>query len=56
MITAQQIAYYTATKKVKFLTIFPNPQSREEIKRVEVSGKVEAKKYCKDNNIKPWNF
>lgn len=50
------IAYYTATKKIKFLTVYSDEQRAKEIKTVEVTGKIAAKKYCKENNIKPWNF
>ena len=50
------IAYYTATRKIKMLTIYSDQYRTKEIQQVIVSGKIEAKKYCKENNIKAWNF
>ena len=50
------IATYTATKKHKFILIFKDRQDQEVLKKVEVSGKVEARRLCKRNNILPWNF
>lgn len=50
------IAYYTATRKIKFLAIYSDITRTVEVKRVTVSGKIEAKKWCKENNVKAWNF
>ena len=51
----KMIAQYTATKKTKTLSISES-RVKPVIKIVEVTGKVQAKKICKKNNITPWNF
>ena len=52
------VASYMATKKIKTLTIAANRQTLYDPKNqvIQVSGKVEARKICKKNNITPWNF
>ena len=50
------IAYYTATKKVKFITVYSDEYRTKQVQQINVNGKIEAKKWCKENNVKPWNF
>ena len=52
------LANYTATKKTKMLRIFTrdNNNNMNVIKDIIVSGKSEASKICRDNNITKNNF
>lgn len=52
----KKYAHYIATKQIKFVLISGDNQGREFIKKVMVSGKVEAKKVAKAENAIAWNF
>lgn len=47
-------AYYTASRKVKFVEVF-NPAG-EKIAHVNVTGKVEARKVAQNYKATCWNF
>lgn len=49
-------AHYIATKSIKFVLFSKDIQGREFIKKVLVSGKVEARKLAKAENAIAWNF
>lgn len=48
-------AYYSASRKVKFVTIKINSNSLDD-NRITVSGKVEARKIAAQHNAECWNF
>lgn len=54
------VAYFHKVRGGKFeLTIMEKPENGEafqKAEKIEVSGKREANKICKDRNIKPCNF
>lgn len=52
----KKYAHYIATAKLKFVLISGDMQGREFIKKVMVTGKVEAKKVAKAENAIQWNF
>lgn len=49
-------AHYIATKSIKFVLFSKDNQGREFVKKVFVSGKVEARKLAKAENATAWNF
>jgi hypothetical protein len=53
-----KFAYYTATKKIKFVTITTAHNGPEfaAAPRIEVKGKLEARKVAAAHNAQPWNF
>lgn len=53
-----KFAYYTATKKIKFVTITTAHNGPEfaAAPRIEVKGKVEARKVAAAHNAQRWNF
>ncbi|CAA2141619.1 hypothetical protein [Hyphomicrobium sp. ghe19] len=48
--------YYGSKAKGYSLTITRGPSLAVVLGTIKVSGKVEAKKVCKANNYKAWNF
>lgn len=53
---AQLYANYTATAKLKFVTISYDIQGRNKVKNVIVKGKIEARKVAAEYGAKCWNF
>ena len=47
---------YTASKARKFITLSNTPRTHITDQVIEVSGKREANKICKENGYKAWNF
>ena len=50
-------AYYTATRKIKFVTIHKGGIENDRLgTRYNVSGKKEARQVAEQHNARPWNF
>jgi len=50
-------AYYTATRKVKFITIHKGGRVNDRIgTRFDVANMKEAKQVAQQHNARPWNF
>jgi hypothetical protein len=49
-------AHYYASKTTKFVLLSSDIRATENVKRIAVTGKTEAKKIAKANNAQAWNF
>lgn len=50
-------AYYTASRKVKFVTIHKGGRVNDRLgTRFNVSGMKEARQLAQQHNARPWNF
>ena len=55
--TMNNQAYYTATRKIKFITIHKGGRINDRIgTRYEVANMKEAKQVAQQHNASPWNF
>lgn len=51
------IHYYASkSQKYVFFSMAPRFTPDESLNKINVSGKAEAKRIAKENNLQPWNF